>query len=76
MAEITLNTDDLQIIGDRMENVGAVVCFLGEASRAMCERDEPVTPSGIFGMYLTFNWVEETLQVIEGFIRKEKPIAP
>jgi hypothetical protein len=71
MAERILTDDDVKILSDRLENVGAVTTFLGEASQVLLEREQPMTSTGLFGMYLTFQWITGTMESIQDFIRKE-----
>lgn len=64
----TLNADNCQILSDRLENAGAVVRFLGEATTAICERDQPLTNTAAFGMDLIFGWIESDLKYVQEFI--------
>lgn len=68
-----LNDDDCQIISDRLENTGAVVRFLGEATTAICAREEPLTSTAEYGMSLIFGWIESNIKYAQEFILSGEP---
>jgi hypothetical protein len=66
----TLNDDAIMRVADRLENTGAVVRFLGEATTAICAREEPLTSTAEFGMGLIFQWIESDIKFAQDFIRQ------
>lgn len=63
------STQDAQLVSDKLENMAAVISFLGYASQAMLDREEPVPAACLFGMYHAFSWVEDSLREIQTIIR-------
>jgi len=70
-----LTDDDIQTCSDRLENARTVVVFLGKASQAICEREEPMTATGLFGMCLVYRWVADDLQAVQQFILEGTPLS-
>ena len=69
---VTYSYHDVFIACDRLENTRSVIAFLAAASSGMLERDEPVSSEEIFGLFLTHQWAQETIESIENFLRQKE----
>ena len=66
---VIFSSDDIFLNCDHLENVRAVIAFLAAAAAGMLEREEPVSSDVIFGLFLTHQWVQETIESIEKYFR-------
>jgi hypothetical protein len=68
------SSDDIFLNCDRLENTRSVIAFLAAAACGILEREEPVSPNAIFGLFLTHQWVQETIESVENFLRQKEEV--